>query len=125
MMSQYILGIKKDRLILLLVMSLGILVFSTLSYGSFYYNEDFSNGALFSNRWDMDFRYGRDGIIVDNVSTSSRTISGNKLNFVNCALEDSAVKYHMIWIGRSVKLTNIFGKSTFTCLLYTSPSPRD
>jgi len=119
MIRQDILRIKKERLILLLVMSFYILVFSTLIYGSFYYNEDFSNGALFSNRWDMDFRCGREGIIVDNASSSTRIISGNKLVISGMPLtNDGSYSYHTVWIGRCVKLTNIFGKKTFTANEY-------
>lgn len=86
---------------------------------SFYYQEDFSGGSAFSNRWDSDFRYGRDGFIVDNVSSSSRIITGNKLIFSGMPLmDDGAWSYHTIWVGRSVKLTNFNGRRLFNASEY-------
>ncbi|MDD5067660.1 MAG: hypothetical protein PHF84_11505, partial [bacterium] len=107
-----------SKLSLFLLAWIGIFGLST-AFASLYYSDGLSSGSGFSNCWDLDYRYGREGFIVNNASTATQIVSDRKLNITGMPLiNDGSYSYHMIWVGRCVKLTNLYGRRTFNASEY-------
>ncbi len=104
-------------MIFLLIVFVAVLV--DISTASVYYNENFSSGSSFSNKWDCDVRMGREGYILDNVHTSKRTVlpASNRLSIIDRPLSNTSPPgggFHQVFVGRAVKLTNLNSLKTFS-----------
>lgn len=92
----------------------GFILCPVLINGSFYYYDEFNDPVAFDTIWDMDYPYGRSGMITDNVTSSSREVVDGTLIISGDPLRNSGYNYHTIWIGRTVKMTNYNGQPSFS-----------
>ncbi len=74
------------------------------SANAYYYSQDFNNASTVSNEYNLNFRYGRGGVITGCATGSSVSISGGVCRFSG-RVNDSDVDYIGTWVGRMVKYT--------------------